>query len=137
MDDISIYKNKDGRTRVYVKDEKKVISYPRYLMEKEIGRALSEAEEVHHKDGNPLNNEISNLEIKLHGEHQKEHSTKYFDRKEVCKWCGKEFTWTGYQQRIHYSNFSRKNKRGRQPNGPFCSKKCAGSYGAMVQNRSK
>lgn len=40
MDDVTIYTNKDGRTRAYLKDKKKVISYPRFIMEKELGRSL-------------------------------------------------------------------------------------------------
>lgn len=75
MDDISIYINKDGRTRVYIKDSK---------------------------------NDISNLEIRNRGEHQKEHSTKYFDKIMKCPWCGKEFIWTGLQQRYYYSNIKKK-----------------------------
>lgn len=88
MDDVTIYTNKDGRTRVYLKDKKKVISYPRFIMEKELGRSLQDKEEIHHIDGNPLNNEISNLEIRVHGEHQREHSTKYFDKSMICPNCG-------------------------------------------------
>lgn len=132
MDDISIYINKDGRTRVYIKNSKKVISYPRYLMENELGRSLKNNEDVHHLDGNPLNNDISNLEIRNRGEHQKEHSTKYFDKIMKCPWCGKEFIWTGLQQRYYYSNIKKRHTR-----EPFCSKKCAGSYGAMIQNKNK
>lgn len=36
----SIYECKDGRVRIYIKDKKKVISYPKYLMEQKIGREL-------------------------------------------------------------------------------------------------
>lgn len=135
MDDVTIYTNKDGRTRVYLKDKKKVVSYPRFIMEKELGRTLQDKEEVHHVDGNPLNNEISNLEIKVHGEHQREHSTKYFDKSMICPNCGKEFVWTALQQRYHYSNLSRKNKIEKSNSGPFCSRKCAGSYHYMLQNK--
>lgn len=46
----SIYHGKDGRLRVYVKETKKTISYPKYLMEKELGRALLPNEAVHHID---------------------------------------------------------------------------------------
>lgn len=42
MNDINIYHGKDGRLRVYVKSTQKTISYPKYLMEKAIGRELSE-----------------------------------------------------------------------------------------------
>lgn len=46
----------------------------RYVMEKYIGRKLLTSEIVHHKDGNGLNNNISNLEIMDQGHHRVEHS---------------------------------------------------------------
>lgn len=45
----SIYECKDGRVRIYIKDKKKVMSYPKFLMEQLIGRELEPNEEVHHK----------------------------------------------------------------------------------------
>lgn len=127
---ISVYKCKDGRERVYIKETQKVMSYPKYLMEQELGRQLLPNEEVHHKDENPLNNDIGNLQVRIHGEHQAEHSTKYHDTIAVCGWCGKEFLWTGAKQRKFYGNrrdcknFSEK---------PFCSRQCSGKYGKNIQ----
>ena len=127
---ISIYECKDGRMRVYIKETQKVMSYPKYLMEQELGRPLLPNEEVHHRDENPLNNAIDNLQVRLHGEHQAEHATKYYDTTAICGWCGKEFLWTGARQRKFYGNrrdcknFSEK---------PFCSRQCSGKYGKSVQ----
>lgn len=45
----------------------------RVFMEDHIGRRLEPWEVVHHKDGNPANNELSNLEIKEFGTHTAEH----------------------------------------------------------------
>ena len=132
MSDVSIYKCKDGRVRVYLKDAQKVISYPRYIMKKHLGRELLWNEQVHHKDENPLNNDIDNLEIKLLGEHQKEHSQKYHDKWVVCGWCNKPFMWTAEKQRKYHSNHSRKNKK-YTIEVPFCSQSCIGSYGRYVQ----
>lgn len=129
MDD-SVYLCKDGRMRVYIKDTKKVMSYPKYLMEKELGRPLAHNEEVHHKDEDPLNNNLDNLEIRLHGEHQAEHSTKFYDRMARCGWCGKEFLWTGSQQRTFHNNARYKGIYSEQP---FCSKSCSGHYGKQRQ----
>lgn len=129
MSNISIYICKDGRTRVYFKDTHKVISYPRYLIENKIGRKLLPNEDIHHKDGNPLNNDMSNLEIKLHGEHQKEHSQKYFDKKMICPICNKEFNWTAKQQSDFFGN---KNRHIHQSDKPFCSKTCSGKYGKSI-----
>lgn len=126
----SIYECKDGRLRVYIKETKKVMSYPKYLMEKELGRKLAHNEEVHHKDENPLNNNLDNLEVRIHGEHQAEHSTKYYDKVVKCGWCGKEFLWTGVQQRKFYNN---KRNHGRQAESPFCSRSCSGYYGKQIQ----
>lgn len=47
----------------------------RVLMEDHIGRRLEPWEIVHHKDGNPSNNDLSNLEIKEFGAHTAEHHT--------------------------------------------------------------
>ena len=45
----------------------------RYLLEQKLGRQLLRDEEVHHLDGNPLNNELSNLAIMLRSAHHKHH----------------------------------------------------------------
>jgi hypothetical protein len=44
----------------------------RYVMQQHLGRALEEYEQVHHKDGDKENNDISNLEIRVgvHGKGQ-------------------------------------------------------------------
>lgn len=135
MDGITIYECKDGRTRVYIKDTKKVISYPKYLMEQKLGRPLNDNEQVHHKDENPLNNNLDNLEIKLLGEHQREHGIKYHDKMTVCGWCGKEFLWTALKQRKFHGNHSRKNREYTNDK-PFCSKSCASKYGRHIQMKS-
>lgn len=45
----------------------------RVVMERSIGRALEPWEIVHHKDGNPANNDLSNLEIQEFGAHTSAH----------------------------------------------------------------
>lgn len=130
-----VYKCKDGRTRVYDPETKKVRSYPRYLMEQHLGRPLSDDEDVHHIDENPSNNDISNLEIIMHGEHQRRHSQKYFDKKIYCSCCGKEFVWTSKQQSDHARNTRRSNRK--DTGLVFCSKRCAGIYGRKVQQDIK
>lgn len=130
-DNISIYKCKDGRMRVYLKDSKKVISYPKYLMEQHLGRCLSDDEQVHHKDGNPLNNDIDNLEVISFEEHLKKHAEenrKYCDKTMVCPWCGNSFLWTAKQQQESYKNRNRNTNT-----SPFCSRSCAAKFGREVQ----
>lgn len=128
----TIYTNKDGRTRCYNKETKKVTSYPRLLMEEKLGRPLEPYEQVHHIDENPKNNSLDNLTIELLREHQKMHNPpKYFDKLATCYFCGKEFLWTAKQQR----EFTQNKSRGRSQNQPFCSKHCVGLYGRNEQLR--
>lgn len=126
----NIYFGKDGRLRVYVKNTGKTISYPKYLMENELGRELSPDEDVHHKDKNPLNNDITNLVVMKHSDHTREHMTKYFDTTAVCGWCGKEFVWSAKHQKNFYSN---RRNHGHNAEAPFCSRECSGRYGRQIQ----
>lgn len=116
-----VYECKDGRVRCYIEGEHRVISYPKYLMEQKLGRKLEKDEQVHHIDKNPLNNDLSNLELRHCGEHQREHFQKYFDKPMVCSVCKKEFIWTAKQQMYHYGNQHMKGI-----SRVCCSKRCVG-----------
>lgn len=124
-----LYTNqKDGRSRIVIVNDDgshTSKSYPRFLIEQSIGRELFPNEDVHHKDGDVTNNSLDNLEIIPHGEHQKIHSTKYFDIEKVCCVCGKTFIFTAKQQSNYYSDLNRGRKR-----GLTCSKRCASIFGA-------
>ena len=103
-------------------------------MEQSLGRELLPNEQVHHKDGDPLNNDLDNLEIKMLGEHQREHNpVKYHDKFTTCGWCGKQFLWTAKQQRTFNGNRNRKSKITNMIDEPFCSKKCSGECGRHTQ----
>lgn len=131
MQIIGVYKCKDNRYRAYVKLDDgttSTVSYPRILMEEKLGRPLEPYEDVHHKDGNCENNNIDNLEIQIHGEHQKLHSTKYQDKIAICQVCGKEFIWTAKRQRCYYIDLRRGRKR-----IISCSMKCSSFYGRQEQ----
>jgi hypothetical protein len=54
-------------------DGKKVYEH-RYVMEQHLGRKLRHGEEVHHIDGNKLNNCIDNLRVLTTEEHKKYHT---------------------------------------------------------------
>ncbi len=60
----------------------------RIIMEKHIGRELLSSEVVHHKDRNPLNNSIDNLELLTS---QSVHAAKHYDgfRDKTHKQCSK------------------------------------------------
>lgn len=120
----------------YIKDTQKVVSYPRIIMENYLGRNLLSEEEVHHIDGNPLNNNIDNLEVLTKSEHLKIHASenrKYYDKTMICPVCGKEFLWTSEQQQRFNSNRTRKERVNKNTTFPFCSKSCAGLYGRQIQ----
>ena len=64
------YKTKDDRDYVLIRVENHLsarkcgyIFEHRYVMEKYLGRYLTKKEVVHHIDGNPKNNDISNLKL--------------------------------------------------------------------------
>jgi len=57
------------------KDRKKRYVYlHRAVMEKHLGRYLKPDEQVDHKDKDKTNNDISNLELKKRGPHQRDHA---------------------------------------------------------------
>jgi hypothetical protein len=71
----------------------------RWLMQRVLGRELTKAEVVHHKDGDPLNNELSNLELTTQYDHRITHMLRgdskfggQFRRvvspSEDLSWCG-------------------------------------------------
>lgn len=104
---------------------KKTISYPKYLMEVYLNRYLLSDETVDHIDGNPLNNEISNLRIINRKEHCSNDVLRNKDTEVICKMCGKHFIIKG-------SNISSRNRKDKSQSGYFCSKQCSGRYGALI-----
>src|SRR5208283_5043041 len=62
----------------------------RVIMAGVLGRELLPTEDVHHKDKNPLNNDLSNLEVMVKRDHYRMHKQIYPDTK-TCAFCGKEY----------------------------------------------
>jgi len=52
------------------------VYYHRVKMENHLGRYLDPQEEVHHKDENPRNNKLSNLELTTRSKHCRIHATR-------------------------------------------------------------
>ena len=132
------YSKNDNRYRATHKKTGKGVSYPRLIMENYLGRYLEKNEDVHHKDGDKTNTDISNLEIIDHvkhvKQHNREHAIVYYDEIRRCPECGVWFQWTDERQRNWRSNRNRKKPKYRtQSDEPFCSRKCAGKYGKRVQ----
>lgn len=121
---------KDGRLRavlVYPDSTKKTISYPKYIVECNIGRYLTDDETIDHIDGNPLNNDISNLRIIKRNEHAYNDAQRNKDVIYKCDYCGKEFIIKG--DKLHYIF-----RKDRENSAHFCSRKCAGKYNAERQH---
>ena len=126
MSKFYIYTNKkDNRIRYVGIDENNKRfggSYPRILMAKKLGRPLKPNEDVHHIDGNPLNNDLTNLEVVTHGEHQRIHSIKYVDTVETCMICGNQFIKTGASWGRFYADLHRSLPKNRLLT---CSRSCS------------
>lgn len=118
----------DGRSIVIVIDDKgnrNTISYPKYLMEKHLGRKLDkDLETVDHWDSNIDNNSIDNLRIVPRKEHSSDDTRRVVNLKLNCAVCSREFERSPRLVRD-------KSKKGKT--SAFCSRECAGKYSREVQ----
>ena len=114
------YVNHDGYEFVIHSNNgiRRTQSYFRYLMENELGRELTKLEEVDHIDDNPLNNDISNLQILSHKENNDKRGLKPEMAVYECPVCFKLFEREVSQVRH--------NQGSRGCKGPYCSKRCNG-----------
>ena len=113
-------RKKDGRQHIIkiFRDGRRVTqSYPRYLMEKKLGRKLLPTEEVDHIDNDFTNNALDNFQILTKPENirksRKPAEVYYF----VCPTCERPTVKSASQV---------KHNRGLSKSGPYCSRRCAG-----------
>jgi hypothetical protein len=126
------YKRRDGRQIVVVIEDdvngcetRRTISYPKWLLELQLGRKLDpNLETVDHIDSNFDNNDLTNLRIVPRNEHSSDDTRRVKNVKFNCAWCHQEFERSPRLVR----DKARKNKA-----GPFCSRACAGKYSRKLQ----
>lgn len=131
------WENERGRKFVtiqYPDGTKETKSFARYTIEKRRGERLPDNMDVHHKDGDPTNDDPENLQVLTSADHAKLHAETINDRQSFdCPWCGDCFTLEGEKLSKAMRNLRYRKKKDRVASGPFCSKSCAGKYGAAVQ----
>ncbi len=122
------YRRQDGRQIVIVVENNgkhRTVSYPKWIMELQLGRKLDpDLETVDHIDSNFDNNDLSNLRLVPRDEHSADDTRRVKPVKFTCAWCDKEFERSPRLVR----DKAKKNKA-----GPFCSRACAGKYSRMLQ----
>jgi hypothetical protein len=131
-DDFKVFgpyrRGKDGRQIVIVIEnngQRRTVSYPKWLMELQMGRKLDpDLETVDHIDSNFDNNNLDNLRVMPRDEHSAEDTRRVKHVKFTCAWCDKEFERSPRLVR---------DKSKKQKAGPFCSRACAGKYSRMLQ----
>lgn len=124
------YTREDGRQHVVLQDSPggklKTVSYPKYLMEQQLGRELDpDKETIDHIDDDFTNNDPKNLRIVTRVQNASEGvlRTKLVDI--PCVRCG-----TMLQRRPAVL----RERHSKGIAGPFCSRVCSGKYGTDVQN---
>lgn len=121
------YRRKDNRQIVIVERNgvRRTVSYPKWLLEVQLGRPLdSNLETVDHWDSNVENNDISNLRIVPRDQHSADDTRRAKNAQFKCAWCQKDFERSPRLIR----DKAKKNKA-----GPFCSRSCGGKYSRMLQ----
>lgn len=126
------YKRKDGRMHVVLNDsdkqksdktKTKTISYPKALVESNIGKILEPGETIDHNDRDFTNNSRKNLIIRKLKDHIQLDALRVDPFPVNCLMCDFEF-------------IPSKDQINNKPHatGPFCSRNCSGKYGSFVQN---
>lgn len=115
------YMDSTGKRRIVIRvnDDgvRKTMSNARYVLEQKLDRSLESWEEADHIDGNPLNDDPSNLQPLSQLENIRK-SSKPTERYEFkCPVCGEKANKPASKVRHN-------RKQGKS--GPYCSRRCAG-----------
>jgi hypothetical protein len=94
-----------------------------------LDRYLNINETIDHIDNDVQNNQLSNLRIMDRKDHVKNEIKRRDSCEFICPMCKKSFILSG--KKLYDCERNRKKLK---TTGPFCSKSCAGFYGASVQN---
>lgn len=126
------YIRKDGRKHVIVRHpttrKATTVSYPKYLMEIQLGRKLDpNLETIDHKNNDFTDNSFENLRIIPRNQHASEDALRVIIQPMKCVWCSNLVPEKRLISR-------RRNLTCKSMSGPFCSRKCGGEYGAELQN---
>lgn len=117
------YPRKDGRKHIvlYFGDGiKRTLSYPKYLMERHLGRLLKDDETVDHIDNNFINDDLHNLQVLSLADNAAK-AIRPAERILVqCANCNKEFEV--YKKYYEYMTTVRGQKKW------YCNAKCVGIY---------
>lgn len=121
------YNGRYNRQIVIVVDKngkRRTISYPKWIMELQLGRKLGPDDTIDHLDGDHENNDINNLKVVPRSEHSADDTRRVKEVELECAWCGKKFKRSPRLLR-------EKARKGKA--GPFCSRVCSGKYSRMLQ----
>ncbi|EKD22603.1 MAG: hypothetical protein ACD_84C00039G0010 [uncultured bacterium] len=127
------YTRPDGRKHVVLnnanaskgtKGKTKTISYPKALVEINLKARLEDDETVDHDDRDFTNDDLTNLKVKVRGQHASEDALRVEEVFEVsCLGCGFIFVPSKEQTK----------KRSEGKAGPFCSRPCVSRYTAIIR----
>ncbi len=124
------YTRRDGRQHVViVKDNnRRTVSYPKYLLEQKLNRPLLPTETCDHINGDFTDNRPENLQVLSRSDNTRKHAA--LKPAEIgtftCPVCFCSFTKRMFNVRGN-------KKKGHR--GPYCSRSCAGKAGRVVQRK--